>query len=170
MDYSQYLRLKNEAANTYVARTKTVDSSFLTMQRQQKAAAAGYANIQAIPYYRGGNVVYPIINESSTCMNMDFTNGYTATNRLSQQEDIASRNAGRVLCQSVNYSTAPPGVQRLNCNEVSTILTQYNDLAPVPGVWKPYGYGENHYFPNLNLAANCSTCTTTTANTLYPSA
>jgi hypothetical protein len=159
MDYSQYLRLKNEAANKYVARTKTVDASFLTLQRQQKAAYSGYADIQAIPYFRGGNVVNPIMYDESSCpINHKYTQGYTETNRLSQQEDKAIRAAGKVLCGSVDYSTATPGFNRINCNEVSTILTQYNDLAPVPGVSKPYGYGQNHYFPSADNNSDCANC------------
>jgi hypothetical protein len=169
MDYSQYIRLKNEAANVYVARTKVVDASFLTLQRQQKAAAAGYTNIQSIPYYNGANVLNPILYDLSSCpIKHQYTQGYTTTNRLSQQQDHATRAAGKVLCRSVDYSTASPGIQRLNCSEVSTILTQYNSLAPVPGVWKPYGYGINNFLPlakdNNSDCANCNT-----DKTVFPS-
>jgi hypothetical protein len=86
-------------------------------------------------------------DKGSCPINHAYTQGFTATNRASQQEDKAIRAAGKVLCGSVDYSTATPGFNRINCNEVSTILTEYNDLAPVPGVWKPYGYGQQHYFP-----------------------
>lgn len=148
MDYSQYIRLKQEAANQYVSRTKTVDASFLTLQRQQKAAYSGYNDIQAIPYFRGANVLNPILYDISSCpINHAYTQGYTATNRLSQQQDLATRAAGGVLCNSVDYSTASPGIQRLNQIEMCTILTQHDNLMPAPGECKPYGYGQNHYFP-----------------------
>jgi hypothetical protein len=148
MDYSQYIRLKQEAANQYVSRTKTVDASFLTLQRQQKAAYSGFTDIQAIPYFRGANVLNPIFYDISSCpAKHAYTEGYTATNRLSQQQDLAARAAGGVLCNSVDYSTASPGIQRLNQTEMSTILTQYNTLMPAPGQWKAYGYGQNYYFP-----------------------
>lgn len=36
-------------------------------QRRNKAAYAGYANIQAIPYYNGAPVVNPILYDISSC-------------------------------------------------------------------------------------------------------
>jgi len=169
MDYSQYIRLKHEAANQYIARTKTVDSSFLTLQRQQRAAYAGYTDIQKIPYFNGKNVVNPILYDNGSCpADHSYTQGFTGTNRLSQQEDLAIRAAGGIVCNSVNYSTASPGVQRLNLKEMSTILTQYNSLAPVPGQWKAYDYGINNYIPmakdNNSDCANCNT-----NKTVFPS-
>lgn len=161
MDYSQYLRLKNEAANQYVSRTKTVDASFLTLQRQQKAAYRGYTDIQAIPYFNGANVLNPVLYDKGSCpADHAYTQGFTTTNRNSQQEDKAIRAAGAALCGSVDYSTATPGFYRINPQEVSTILTQHNDLAPVPGVWKPHGYGQNHYFPSADNNSDCANCKT----------
>jgi len=168
MDSSQYIRQKQEAANVYVSRMKTVDSSFLTMQRQQRAASAGYADIQAIPYFNGANVLNPILYDVSSCpIKRAYTQGYTATNRLSQHEDLASRRAGCVICASPDYSVISPGVTRLNCTEASTILTQYNSLAPVPGEWKAYGYGQNYYFPSGDRNSDCGTCDTN--KTVFPS-
>lgn len=159
MDYSQYLRLKNEAANQYVSRTKTVDASFLTLQRQQKAAYNGYTDIQAIPYFKGANVVYPILQDtSSSPADRAYTQGFTATNRLSQQEDKAIRAAGAALCGNVNNSTASPGFYRINPQEVSTILTQHFDFKLNPGVWKPYGNGQQHYFPKVDNNSDCANC------------
>jgi hypothetical protein len=159
MDYSQYLRLKQEAANVYVARNKTVDASFLTMQRQQKAAHSGYANIQAIPYYNGAPVVNPIQYDLSSCpIKRPFTQGFTATNRLSQQQDVAFRKAGCAVCNDADYSTAPPGLQLKNCTEVSTILTSFNNNMSPPGVWPAYGYGQNTYFPNPDRNSQSTCC------------
>jgi hypothetical protein len=150
MDFSQYIRLKNEAANVYAARTKTVDSSFLSFQRRNKAAYAGYANIQATPYYNGAPVVNPILYDISSCpIDHQYTQGFTTVNKVSQHEDLAIRKAGLPTCNNcgVNYATASPGIQLKSLQECSTILTQYDNQTPAPGQWKPHGYGINHYFP-----------------------
>lgn len=171
MDYSQYLRLKQEAANVYLSRTKTVDASLITLQKQQKAAYSGYNNIQTIPYFNGA----PVLNNTTfgvpTCSadspkTHRYTQGYSATNRLSQEGQV-SRKAGAALCGDASYVTAPPGIQLLNCSTVQTILTSYNNLAPTPGVLKAYGYGQNHYFPNPDTNSDCSNCNTN--KTVYPS-
>ena len=160
MDYSQYIRQKNEAANVYVARTKTVDSSFLTLQKKQKAAYSGYNNIQKIPYYNGAPVLNNTFVNGACPSNHQYVQGHTNTNNQSQQEDRAFRRAGAAVCGDVNYSTASPGIQLLNCTEVSTILTQYNNLAPVPGQWKAYGYGQNHYTVKPDSNSDCTNCNT----------
>jgi len=170
MDYSQYLRLKQEAANVYVARNKTVDASFLTMQKQQKAAHSGYADIQAIPYYNGAPVVNPIQYDRNSCpIKRPFTQGFTATNRLSQQQDVAFRKAGCAVCSDADYSTAPPGLQLKNCSEVGTILNEYTISSEpggpkaygyglVPGVWPAYGNGQTTYFPNPDVNSQSTCC------------
>jgi hypothetical protein len=161
MDFSQYIRLKNEAANQYVSRMKTVDSSFLTLQKQQKGAFTGYNDVQAVRSDKGS----PVLNNAfvNTLVNFknpgDTTNapmkmGYTSANRLSQNQDLASRKAGGVICNSPNYTALPAGMDLINCKEYSTITTQHNDLAPVPGVWNAYGYGKNQFFPRGD---NCTT-------------
>jgi len=135
MDYAQYLRLKQEAANVYVARMKTVDSSFLTMQKQQKAAYAGSSIEHTTAYYKGSPVVNPIEDNVNSCaQNKSYINGYTATNNLSQQEDRASRIAGGFVCNSVDYSRASRGITLKNCQEVSTILTSFNNNTPAPSL------------------------------------
>ena len=175
MDYSQYLRLKQEAANVYLSRTKAVDASLITLQKQQKAAYSGYNDIQSIPYFNG--VQQPVLNNATlgvpTCSADSpkthlYVQGYTAANRLSQQEGQASRKAGAALCGDANYATAPPGIQLLNCITVSTILTSRNNNTPAPGVWKAYGYGQNHFFPNPDSNSDCSNCDTN--KTVFPSA
>lgn len=158
MDSSQYIRKKAEAANVYVARSKTVDSSFLSLQKKQRAAYSGYNNIQKIPYINGSVVVNNTFIDRVCPSNIHYTHGHTNTNNQSQQEDRASRLAGAAVCCGVNYSNSPAGVQLLNCTEVNTILTQYNTLAPVPGQWKAYGYGQNHYFPSADKNSDCYNC------------
>jgi len=150
MDFSQYIRLKNEAANTYVSRLKTEDSSLITYRNRNRAAYAGYSKIHAIPYYNGAPVVNPIMYDISSCpVDHQFTQGFTTVNKVSQHEDMAIRKAGLPECKScgVDYTTASPGIQLKTLQECSTILTQYDNLTPAPGVCKPYGNGINHYFP-----------------------
>lgn len=149
MDYSQYLRLKQEAANVYLARNKPIDSSFLTMQRQQKAA------------YAGSSRAYNVSLDKGACpIDHSFTQGYIATNPLSQQEGHAAIAAGAILCGNPNYSVLSPGLTLKNANEVSTILTSFNNNTSKPGQWKSYGYGVAKFFPKGDLNSQSTCCTT----------
>jgi len=113
MDYSQYVRLKQEAANVYIARNKPIDASFLTMQKQQKAAYSGSS--KAAIYYNGQPVVNQIAYDKGSCpKDHEFTQGYISTNPLSQQEARVSRAAGAVLCGSPDYSVLSPGLMLKN--------------------------------------------------------
>jgi len=168
MDYSQYLRNKQEAANVYIARNKSVDSSFLTMQKQQKAAYSGSAIKNTPTYFNGNPTLNPILYDVGSCpADHAYTQGYTQSNPLSQQEGQANRMAGAVLCGGPDYSRAPGGFILKNPTEVSTILSSANNivvpsngLVPVltkpeglgsmPGQWKPLR--EEHYFPKTNCS------------------
>jgi len=162
MDSSQYIRRKQEAANVYVARNKTVDSSFLTMTKQQKSAYSGYVSA-------------PSSDPGSCPKGHAYTNGYSSTNDLSQQEFKAMSRAGAVLCGSPDYSNSPTGMTLKNCTEVSMILNEGNTITvpsngntPVqtkpygsgsmPGQWVAYGYGQNHYFPNADKNSQSTCC------------
>jgi len=137
MDYSQYIRLKQEAANVYLARNKPVDSSFLTMQKQQKAAFSGSSRFHTSPYFNGNPTLNPIIYDISSCpIDHNFTQGYTNSLRLTQQEGIASERAGAILCGGPDYSTAPSHMILLNPSTCSTILSSYNKNAFVPSVFE----------------------------------
>ena len=154
MDYSQYIRLKQEAANVYLARNKPIDASFLTMQRQQKAAYSGSSLTHATTYFNGQPVVNQIAYDKGSCpKDHEFTQGYISTNPLSQQEAHASRAAGEVLCGNADYSSLSPGVMLKNPVEVSTILTSFDNNVPKVGQWKSYGHGVTKFFPVLQ----CST-------------
>lgn len=131
MDSSQRTRMKQEAANTYLSRTKTVDASMVTMRNQQRATFAGDAVLHTPVYYRGAPVVDPINDLSS---NKFFTNGYRNNTNLPQQEGLANRRAGAALAGDADYSTAPPGIILLNPSTASTILTTYNNNSFVPSV------------------------------------
>jgi len=159
MDYSQYLRLKQEAANVYLARNKPVDSSFLTMQRQQKAAYSGSSLIHATTYYNGQPVVNQIAYDKGSCpKDHEFTQGYINTNNLSQQESRVAAAAGAVLCCKPDYSVLSPGVMLKNEKEVSTILTSFNNNVSAPGQWKSYGHGVAKFFPKSDLTSQSTCC------------
>ena len=155
MDYSQYIRLKQEAANVYLARNKTVDSSLLTFKNQQQAAYAGTARFNTPLYYKKNPTVNPILYDVSSCpINHSFTNGYTNVTELSQHDSITLERGGAAICGDADYSKAPPGIILKSMSTCSTILSSYNNNTSKPGEWKPQGEG-THFFP----VNNCSTIT-----------
>ena len=156
MDYSQYIRLKQEAANQYLARSKTVDSSLLTFQRQAKAAyggsnASGNLNVPIIPA--------PLPDMSGSCPAAHtYTQGYVSQAPLTKELQVA-RAAGAAICGGPDYSVISPGIQLLNCSTITTILTSYNNNTPAPGQWPAYGYGQNTYFPRQDTpTSTCLNC------------
>jgi hypothetical protein len=153
MDYSQYIRLKQEAANVYLARNKPIDSSFLTMQKQQKAAYSGSSRFKMPPYYKGNPTLNPILYDISSCpIDHVFTQGYTNSLNLSQQETMASEKAGAVICCGPDYSTAPPGIFLLSNAACSTIRSSYNNNELTPSVFEPQIEDIRYVFPT-NLAS-----------------
>jgi hypothetical protein len=175
MDYSQYLRNKQEAANVYIARNKSVDSSFLTMQKQQKAAYSGSAIKNTPTYFKGNPTLNPILYDVGSCpKNHAYTQGYSESNPVAQHSRQTDIKAGGVLCCGPDYATAPIGMMLKNPTEVSTILSSNNNiivpsnakipvetkphgLGSMPGQWRSYGYGQNHYFPkpDKNSGSDC---------------
>jgi len=122
-----------EAANQFVARTKTVDSSLLTMKNQQRAAWAGAARFKTTPYYKGAPTVNPILYDVSSCpINHEYTNGYTSVTNLSQHGSIIDACAGAAICGEADYSTAPQFLYLQNQSTCNTILTSYNNNVSFP--------------------------------------
>ena len=157
MDSSQLTRLRNEAANVYLSRNKTVDSSFLTFKNQQLAAYAGTSRFKTPSYYKGNPTVNPILYDISSCpIDHSFTDGYTSVQKRSQHESIANEKAGAAICCDSDYSTAPPGISLLSPTMCSTILTSYNNNIPAPGQWKPYGV--SHFFPKADNSSQEDCC------------
>jgi hypothetical protein len=157
MDYSEYLRRKQETSNSYISRNKSVDSSFLTMQKQQKAAYSGSAIKNTPTYFNGDLVVNPILYDVGSCpKNHLYTQGYTDSNPLAQQERQTDRKAGGVLCSMPDYATSPPGMMLKSATEISTIQASYIATGPAPGQWKPLGQGT--YFPPVADKNSQSTC------------
>ena len=148
MDYSQYIRLKQEAANVYLARNKPVDSSFLTMQKQQKAAFSGSSRFKIDPYFKGNPTLNPIMYDISSCpIDHEFTQGYTNSLKLSQQEGIASERAGGVLCCGPDYSKTPSHIILLSESTCNTIRTSYNNNSFVPSVFQQQAVDLSYVFP-----------------------
>ena len=134
MDSSQLTRLRHEAANTYISRNKTVDSSFLTFQNQQRAAYAGSARFKTPPYYNGNPTVNPIVYDPSACaLTHSFKDGY-ANLPNSQHQSLVLERGGAAICGDADYSTAPPGIFLLNPSTCSTILSSYNNNAFIPSI------------------------------------
>jgi len=139
MDSSQLTRLRHEAANVYLARNKTVDSSLLTMQNMQRASFAGTSRFHTASYYKGNPVLNPILYDNGSCPeDHSFTQGYTPLDKLSQQESIANERGGAAICGDADYSMAPPGIQLKNCSTVSTIMTSYNNNTPTVPLETPF--------------------------------
>jgi hypothetical protein len=139
MDYSQYIRLKQEATNSYVARNKTVDSSLLTMVNMQRATYAGDAGLNTPSYYKGSPIVNPIYPDiSANPLTRNYTQGHGSL-RLSQQEGVANKMAGAaVVGDSIygdpKYGSVSPGIQIKSLAEMTTIIThlpaQNNTFVP----------------------------------------
>lgn len=127
MDYSQYIRLKQEALNSYVARNKTVDSSLLTMVNMQRATYAGDAGLNTPSYYKGSPIVNPIYPDiSANPLTRSYTQGHGSL-RLSQQEGVANKMAGAaVVGDSIygdpKYGSVSPGIQIKSLDEMMTII------------------------------------------------
>ena len=135
MDSSQRTRLIMEAANQFVARTKTVDSSLLTMQNMQRASYAGVARFKtsSSPYYKGSPIVNPIIYDLSSCpQDHSYTDGYTSVTRQTQHEAIANENGGASICGDADYSKSPQFIYLQNQSTCNTILTSYNNNVSFP--------------------------------------
>jgi len=135
MDSSQLTRLKNEAANVYLSRNKTVDSSLLTFKKQQQAAYAGTARFKTSAYYKGNPTLNPILYDISSCpINHSFKDGYTNVHGLSDNESITMAKGGAAICCDADYSKVPSGIYLLNPSTCSTILTSYNNNTPSPSL------------------------------------
>ena len=133
MDSSQRTRLLMEAANQFVSRTKTVDSSLLTMKNQQRAAWADGARFKVAPYYKGAPTVNPVLYDISSCpINHDYTNGYTSVTNFSQHGSIVDVRGGAAICGDADYSTAPQFLYLQNASTCNTILTSYNNNVSFP--------------------------------------
>ena len=163
MDQSQYMSLKNEESQIYLSRTKTVDSSLLTFQRNLKAAYAGSSSVippvvlgtftfdsNSVPSDQGS---YPYYSQPTR----GFANPPNQTQGLQ-----AFRTAGGYACNSQDYTTGSPGITLLNCSTVNTILTGYNNNTPAPSLVCKVADPNAHFFPAKD------SCTDSCANNTQP--
>ena len=157
------MRLKNEASQIYLSRTKTVDSSLLTFQRNLKAAYAGSSSVippvvlgtftfdsNSVPSDQGA---YPYYSQPTR----GFANPPNQTQGLQ-----AFRTAGGYACNSQDYTTGSPGITLLNCSTVNTILTGYNNNTPAPSLVCKVADPNAHFFPAKD------SCTDSCANNTQP--
>jgi len=155
MDQYQYIRLKQEAANVYLGRNKTVDASLLTYQRELKAAYAGSSAVTS-PVVLGtftydstsepsDNGLYPYYSQP--------TRGYANPPNVTQGQQVL-RVAGGYACNSQDYTTGSAGITLLNCSTVTTILTGYNNLTPAPSLVCKVADPNAHFFPNKDKATD----------------
>ena len=157
------MRLKNEASQIYLSRTKTVDSSLLTFQRNLKAAYAGSSSVippvvlgtftfdsNSVPSDQGA---YPYYSQPTR----GFANPPNQTQGLQ-----AFRTAGGYACNSQDYTTGSPGITLLNCSTVNTILTGYNNNTPAPSLVCKVADPNAHFFPGKDR------CTDSCANNTQP--
>jgi len=166
MDFSQYIRLKNEAANTYLSRTKTVDSSLLTFKRQVRASHAGYNASDKIAYDISSCPIYTV-NKGG----INAGKGYISINKQSPHQSLILKAAGCSECNETDYSTASPGIELQNYSTSVATLNQYN-LSPGSNLPKPYGYGLK---PGVCKPVDCGQTTyfpgrDTYTNDIYPPA
>lgn len=155
MDQSQYMRLKNEASQVYLSRTKTVDSSLLTFQNNLKAVYAGSSSVT--PPVVLGTFTYDSNSEHSDKGSYPYysqpTRGFAKPANQSQELQ-AFRVAGGYACNSQDYTTGGPGITLLNCSTVTTILTGYNNLTPAPSLVCRVADPNAHFFPSKDRATD----------------
>ena len=149
------MRLKNEASQIYLSRTKTVDASLLTFQRNLKAAYAGSSSV--IPPVVLGTFTVDANSERSDQGLYPYysqpTRGFA--NPANQTQGLqAFRVAGQCACSSQDYTTGPPGITLLNCSTVTTILTGYNNLTPAPSLVCKVADPNAHFFPLKDKATD----------------
>jgi hypothetical protein len=150
MDFSQYIRLKNEAAKTYISRNKTVDSSLITFKRQVKASHAGYNSSNKLAYDISSCPIYAI-NKGG----INAGKGYISVDKQSPYQNIILKAAGCSECNNTDFSTASPGIEIQNYSTCVATLNQYN-LSPGDDLPKPYGYGLK---PGVCKPYNCGKST-----------
>ena len=125
MDHSQYLRKKIESAGRFIARMKTVDSSFLTLQRQQKSASAGYNASSTLPPMTG---YCP--SDAMNAGGLNTKRGFTSVSKQSPHQNLILRSAGCVTCHAVDYSIVSPGIE-IDCSGI--VIVSGGGSNPGPG-------------------------------------
>ena len=141
MDFSQYIKMKMKAANTYKSNWQGRDASEVTMRR----AAISNKNDQRSAVVNGievGAHQGPILPNCTACTQPHSTspiNGYSTDYSM---DIVSNKKAGCVNCADPNWA-APYGVQLQTPAAVAIILRKpnnpikgtgpiYNDAYPIP--------------------------------------
>jgi hypothetical protein len=111
MDYSKYIQMKMEAANTYKSNWQGRDASEVTLRKQQTAQSSNSSG------HRGPNVGC-VANDGSQRPSSP-TNGFSTDYSLGI---VSNKIAGGMACNDAVFGQ-PGGVNLKSCAEVSTILT-----------------------------------------------
>lgn len=113
MDYSKYIEMKMQAANTYKSNWQARDASEVTMRNHQKAQKPNSSVHQGPATECCTGSTQPTAKRPSSPTN-GFSTDYS-------QSIVTQKAAGCAQCQDPNFG-ASGGVQLLSCAEVSTIL------------------------------------------------
>jgi hypothetical protein len=112
MDYSKYIQMKMEAANTYKSNWKGRDASEVTL-RNRDISSANNTSTHKGPLDSCIPCTLPRTSSTNPPGN-GFNTDYS-------MDIITTRNAGCVHCNDTNWGTSG-GVTLKTCAEVSTIL------------------------------------------------
>ena len=104
---------------------KTVDSSFLTLQRQQKSASAGYNASSTLPPMTG---YCP--SDAMNAGGLNTKRGFTSVSKQSPHQNLILRSAGCVTCHAVDYSIVSPGIE-IDCSGI--VIVSGGGSNPGPG-------------------------------------
>ena len=141
MDFSQYIKMKMKASNTYKSNWQGRDASEVTMRR----AAISNKNDQRSAVVNGitvGAHQGPILPGCTTCTNPRSTSPINGHSSDYSMDIVSNKKAGCVNCADPNWGTAG-GVALLSCAAVQAILAKpnnpikgtgpiYNSAYPVP--------------------------------------
>jgi len=119
MDYSKYIQMKMEAANTYKSNWKGRDASEVTLRKRDMSSANNTSTHKG-PLDSCIPCTLPTLGSTNTPGN-GFNTNYSMS-------IVSNRKAGCAQCNDPNWG-ASGGVTLKTCAEVSTILY----IAPNPG-------------------------------------
>lgn len=112
MDFSKYIQMKQQAANTYKSYWQPRDASEVTQRNLRLAQSGNQTRHWGPPAQCCTTGVFP--KKRSTSPTSGFSTTYSG-------EIVSTRVAGEVTCKDPNWGAAG-GVQLKTCAEVSTIL------------------------------------------------
>lgn len=138
MDYSKYIQMKMEAANTYRSNWRARDASEVTARNQTLAQRENNASQHHGPVLTcpTGNTKPPAVQPPGNGFSTDFS-----------QDTVTQKPAGCANCNDVNWGSAG-GVTLKSCAEVSTILAlPANPIKRTEPIWGQTGTPAEYCVP-----------------------